>query len=121
VALQPARGRGLYHGELTLDQILFMRPVPGWSATALPIEGAVLVWLGDASRCEIPGAAGRNAGTRDPNELSQTSRVISRAPVRCRPLLQRSGSIRGGAGPVFARNWICVGRDASLAAPVITS
>ncbi|MCA9603554.1 MAG: NAD(P)/FAD-dependent oxidoreductase [Myxococcales bacterium] len=29
----------LYGGELTLDQILFMRPVPGWSHHKTPLEG----------------------------------------------------------------------------------
>jgi len=32
----------LYQGELTLDQILFMRPVPGWSRSATPVEGLYL-------------------------------------------------------------------------------
>jgi len=32
----------LYQGELTLDQVLFMRPVPGWSRSATPVEGLYL-------------------------------------------------------------------------------
>ncbi len=32
----------LYQGDLTLDQILFMRPVPGWSRYATPIDGLLL-------------------------------------------------------------------------------
>jgi phytoene dehydrogenase-like protein len=32
------------HGEITLDQILFMRPLPGWSRYATPIRG--LYWGG---------------------------------------------------------------------------
>jgi phytoene dehydrogenase-like protein len=35
-------GGHLYQGDLTLDQILFMRPVPGWSRYATPIDGLLL-------------------------------------------------------------------------------
>jgi phytoene dehydrogenase-like protein len=60
VALQPA-DESLYHGELTLDQILFMRPVPGWSRYRTPIEGLFLCGSGTHPGGGIPGAAGRNA------------------------------------------------------------
>ena len=51
----------LYHGELTLDQILFMRPVPGWSRYRTPIGGLYLCGAGTHPGGGIPGAAGRNA------------------------------------------------------------
>src|SRR5207247_264786 len=59
VELQPAE-ESLYHGELTLDQILFMRPVPGWSRYRTPIEG--LCWCGSGTHPGggIAGAAGRS-------------------------------------------------------------
>ncbi len=60
VTLQPAE-ESLYHGELTLDQILFMRPVPGWSRYRTPIEGLYLCGSGTHPGGGIPGAAGRNA------------------------------------------------------------
>ncbi|MGE5802130.1 MAG: phytoene desaturase family protein [Gemmatimonadota bacterium] len=56
----PTEGN-LYHGELTLDQILFMRPVPGWSRYRTPIEGLYLCGSGTHPGGGIPGAAGRNA------------------------------------------------------------
>jgi len=56
----PTEGH-LYHGELTLDQILFMRPVPGWSRYRTPIEGLYLCGSGTHPGGGIPGAAGRNA------------------------------------------------------------
>jgi phytoene dehydrogenase-like protein len=43
------------HGELTLDQILFMRPVAGWGRHAMPIEG---LYLGGAGAHPGPGIAG---------------------------------------------------------------
>jgi phytoene dehydrogenase-like protein len=51
----------LYHGDLTLDQILFMRPVPGWSRYRTPIEGLYLCGPGTHPGGGIAGAAGRNA------------------------------------------------------------
>lgn len=60
VHLQAAQ-ESLYHGELTLDQILFMRPVPGWSRYRTPIEGLYLCGSGTHPGGGIPGAAGRNA------------------------------------------------------------
>ncbi len=56
----------LYHGELTLDQILFMRPVPGWSRYRTPIEGLYLCGSGTHPGGGIPGAAGRNAARAIP-------------------------------------------------------
>jgi phytoene dehydrogenase-like protein len=60
VRLQAAE-QSLYHGELTLDQILFMRPVPGWSRYRMPLEGLYLCGSGTHPGGGIPGAAGRNA------------------------------------------------------------
>lgn len=43
------------HGELGLDQILFMRPVPGWGRHATPIDG---LYLGGAGSHPGPGLLG---------------------------------------------------------------
>jgi phytoene dehydrogenase-like protein len=51
----------LYHGEVSLDQILFMRPVPGWSRYRTPIEGLYLCGPGTHPGGGILGASGRNA------------------------------------------------------------
>lgn len=45
----------LTHGELMLDQILFMRPVPGWGRYAMPIRG---LYLGGAGTHPGPGVLG---------------------------------------------------------------
>jgi len=60
VRLEPQAGH-LYHGELTLDQILFMRPVPGWSRYRTPIAGLYLCGPETHPGGGIAGAAGRNA------------------------------------------------------------
>jgi phytoene dehydrogenase-like protein len=51
----------LYHGEMTLDQILFMRPVAGWSRYRTPIVGLYLCGAGTHPGGGILGGPGRNA------------------------------------------------------------
>ena len=48
----------LTQGELTLDQILFMRPVPGWGHYAMPIDGLLLGGGGVHPGPGILGGAG---------------------------------------------------------------
>lgn len=45
-------------GELMLDQILFMRPVAGWSRYAMPIDGLYLCGAGTHPGPGVPGAPG---------------------------------------------------------------
>jgi len=51
----------LNHGQLILDQALFMRPMPGWSDHRTPIDGLYLGGSGVHGGGGISGAAGRNA------------------------------------------------------------
>jgi phytoene dehydrogenase-like protein len=51
----------LNHGQLMLDQFLFMRPVPGWSNHKTPIDGLYLCGSGVHGGGGISGASGRNA------------------------------------------------------------
>lgn len=48
----------LTHGEILLDQILFMRPLPGLSRYATPISGLFLGGAGSNPGPGLPGAAG---------------------------------------------------------------
>jgi phytoene dehydrogenase-like protein len=50
----------LNHGQLMLDQFLFMRPIPGWSNHKTPIEGLYLCGSGMHGGGGVSGAAGRN-------------------------------------------------------------
>ena len=50
-----------HHGELTLDQFLFVRPVSGAAQYALPIDGLFLCGAGAHPGGGVSGAAGRNA------------------------------------------------------------
>ncbi len=51
----------LNHGQLMLDQFLFMRPIPGWSNHKTPIDGLYLCGSGVHGGGGISGASGRNA------------------------------------------------------------
>jgi phytoene dehydrogenase-like protein len=51
----------LNHGQLILDQALFMRPMPGWSDHRTPVDGLYLCGSGVHGGGGISGAAGRNA------------------------------------------------------------
>ena len=48
----------LYQGELTLDQALFMRPVPGWAHSATAVEGLYLCGSGCHPGGGVAGGAG---------------------------------------------------------------
>ena len=51
----------LNHGQPILDQIFFMRPLPGWSDHRTPVEGLYLCGSGVHGGGGISGASGRNA------------------------------------------------------------
>ena len=50
----------LNHGQLMLDQFLFMRPIPGWSNHKTPIDNLYLYGSGVHGGGGVSGAAGRN-------------------------------------------------------------
>ncbi len=51
----------LNHGQLILDQMFFMRPMPGWSNHKTPIDGFYLCGNGLHAGGGLSGASGRNA------------------------------------------------------------
>jgi phytoene dehydrogenase-like protein len=50
----------LNHGQLMLDQFLFMRPLPGWSNHKTPIDNLYLCGSGVHGGGGVSGASGRN-------------------------------------------------------------
>ena len=50
-----------HHAELTIDQALMLRPVPGAAQYAMPVEGLYLCGAGCHPGGGVMGAAGRNA------------------------------------------------------------
>jgi phytoene dehydrogenase-like protein len=51
----------IYHGEMTLDQLLFMRPVPGASRYRTPVSGLYLCGAGTHPGGGVTGVPGLNA------------------------------------------------------------
>ncbi len=53
-----------HHGELSLDQMLMLRPVPGAAQYATPVRGLYLCGAGSHPGGGVMGAAGMNAASR---------------------------------------------------------
>jgi phytoene dehydrogenase-like protein len=51
----------IFHGDLRLEQLFFMRPVPGWSQYRTPVDGLYLCGAGAHPGGGVTGAPGRNA------------------------------------------------------------
>lgn len=51
----------IFHGDLSLDQLFFMRPVPGYARYRTPIEGLYLCGAGAHPGGGVTGAPGHNA------------------------------------------------------------
>jgi phytoene dehydrogenase-like protein len=51
----------IFHGDLRLDQLFFMRPVSGWSQYRTPVDGLYLCGAGAHPGGGVTGAPGRNA------------------------------------------------------------
>lgn len=51
----------IYHGQMSLDQQLFMRPVPGFGGYRTPIDGLFLCGVGAHPGAGVTGAPGHNA------------------------------------------------------------
>jgi phytoene dehydrogenase-like protein len=50
----------LNHGQIMLDQFMFMRPIPGWSNHKTPLDNLYLCGSGVHGGGGVSGAAGRN-------------------------------------------------------------
>ena len=54
----------IFQGELTLEQLFFLRPVPGWARYRTPVRGLYLCGSSTHPGGGIMGASGRNAAQR---------------------------------------------------------
>lgn len=54
----------IFQGELTLEQLFFLRPVPGWASYTTPIRGLYLCGSAAHPGGGIMGAPGKNAAER---------------------------------------------------------
>ena len=54
-------GGNIFHGDMTVDQLFFMRPIPGWAQYRTPITGLYLCGSGAHPGGGVMGAPGFNA------------------------------------------------------------
>jgi phytoene dehydrogenase-like protein len=54
----------IFHGDINMGQLFFMRPVPGWSQYRSPIDGLYLCGSGTHPGGGVTGAPGCNAARR---------------------------------------------------------
>ncbi len=69
----------IFQGELTMDQLLFNRPFPGFAQYRGPVEGLLHVRLGHAPGRRRHGGARRKCRARDPARPAQTESSCLRA------------------------------------------
>jgi len=67
----------IFHGDLTLEQLFFMRPVPGWSQYRSPIRGLYLCGAGAHPGGGVTGAPGHNAAFQVLRDLRRRYRAAS--------------------------------------------
>jgi phytoene dehydrogenase-like protein len=63
----------IFHGDLALDQLFFMRPVPGWSQYRTPVGGLYLCGAGAHPGGGVTGAPGRNAARQILKDLRRSA------------------------------------------------
>jgi phytoene dehydrogenase-like protein len=62
-------GGNIFHGAMTLDRWLWLRPAPGWSRYRTPVRGLYLCGAGAHPGGAVMGACGRNAAREVLREL----------------------------------------------------
>jgi phytoene dehydrogenase-like protein len=67
----------IFHGDLALEQLFFMRPVPGWSQYRTPIAGLYLCGAGAHPGGGVTGAPGHNAAFQVLRDLRRRQREAS--------------------------------------------
>ena len=68
----------IFHGDLTLEQLFFMRPVAGWSQYRTPVAGLYLCGAGAHPGGGVTGAPGHNAAfqvLRDLKRRTQNANI----------------------------------------------
>lgn len=61
----------IFHGDLSLEQLFFMRPVPGWSQYRTPVAGLYLCGAGSHPGGGVTGAPGHNAAQQALRDLKK--------------------------------------------------
>jgi phytoene dehydrogenase-like protein len=61
----------IFHGDLSLDQLFFMRPVAGWARYRTPVDGLYLCGAGAHPGGGVTGAPGHNAARQVLKDLGR--------------------------------------------------
>ncbi|HYL47175.1 MAG TPA: NAD(P)/FAD-dependent oxidoreductase [Candidatus Limnocylindrales bacterium] len=61
----------IFHGDLSLDQLFFMRPIPGWAQYRTPVAGLYLCGAGAHPGGGVTGAPGYNAAHQALRDLKR--------------------------------------------------
>ena len=64
----------IFHGDLNLEQLFFMRPLPGWAQYRTPIGGLYLCGAGAHPGGGVTGAPGHNAAKQVLRDQHRSSR-----------------------------------------------
>jgi phytoene dehydrogenase-like protein len=64
----------IFHGDLSIDQLFFMRPVPGWARYRTPVDRLYLCGAGAHPGGGVTGAPGHNAARTVLRDLRRWSR-----------------------------------------------
>ena len=65
----------IFHGDLRLDQLFFMRPVPAYARYATPIHALYMCGAGTHPGGGVTGAPGYNAAQRVLSDLRSDRRL----------------------------------------------
>jgi phytoene dehydrogenase-like protein len=68
-------GGNIFHGEMALDQLFMMRPVPGWAQYRTPVKGLYLCGSGTHPGGGVMGAPGYNAACEILKDWKRGTRV----------------------------------------------
>ncbi len=69
----------IFQGELTFDQLLFIRPVPGYAQYRSPVDGLYICGSSTHPGGGVMGAPGRNAAVEILRDASRSSAHVSEA------------------------------------------
>jgi phytoene dehydrogenase-like protein len=64
-------GGNIFHGAMSLDRLLCLRPLPGWAHYRTPVEGLYLCGAGTHPGGGVMGACGRNAAAEVLRDLAR--------------------------------------------------
>ena len=65
-------GGNIFHGEMSLDQMFFLRPVAGWARYRTPVRGLYLCGSGAHPGGGVMGVPGRNAARELLRDMART-------------------------------------------------